>query len=55
MRKKELLKSIIREFHSRPLPSFVPQDGLIPCVPSIGARLDKLLVLMRPRLRPGTG
>ncbi len=43
MQKKDIIKSIIREFHYRPLPEFVPRDGEIPC------DLDKIVTLIGPR------
>ncbi len=43
MKKKDVIKSLIREFHYRPLPDFIPRAGLIP------TDLDKIITVIGPR------
>lgn len=43
MKKKEVVKSLIREFHHRSIPVFVPRENQIP------TDLDKIITLIGPR------
>lgn len=43
MKKKDLVKSLLREFHHRPLPEFISREGTIP------VDLDKIITLIGPR------
>lgn len=43
MKKKDILKGLIREFHYRPIPDFVPREVRIP------TNLDKIITLIGPR------
>jgi len=43
MKKKQVIKALIREFHYRALPDFIPREEPIPC------NLPKIITLIGPR------